>query len=257
MTDTQSVNVSLDSLKDVAGEISAIDEKLDAGSPNAGKRAIKNSLVNSLSTNEEVQGAVSQLTGWLKGIEDEEARTAAYLTFVRSLNDEFGDDVDAFVEKQVKENKTDVAAPSDEEVAKLTDARKDLKKKYDALKGVLEMVGVDVSSVPEPKIRRGGKGPRGPRVTSQFQYAVNGENLPEADNSLTTIGKRVGMSTKDLKAFLKENGVSLEKGKVTNDWNVTLPNGTAVSGTRFEQYRNEEADVDGEEEAEEGEGDEE
>lgn len=214
------VKVDVEALQEVSSQISEIDVVLDAnsGSKSAGKRAVKNQLIAS-GDSEFATQVVSQLRDNFEG----ESLFGTYLTILDALENEFEDETDEVVSQKVEEQASNVEAVSDEEVVKMTEKRKGLVEQFKALKNILEMFGQDVSNIPNPKIRRGGAGPRGPRTLSKFQYTVNETELEPEVNSLSTVAKLCGnIKVKDLKAHIEAQGIDLKEPPVS--WSAELPN---------------------------------
>lgn len=241
------INVDRDALLQKSKEISEIDVVLDAnsGSKAAGKRSVSNALMAD-GNSDFVTQVVSQLRDNFEG----ESLVATYLRVVDALEDEFDAEADALINSRVEAQASDPQdKKSDEEISALNDERKELVQQFKALKSILEMFGTDVSDVPDPKIRRGGAGPRGPRTLSKFQYTVNNTELEPEVNSLSTVAKLCGnIKVKDLKEHITSQGVDLTDPPA--EWSAELPNevGT-LTATVLPEFKAEfEEDEDEEEE---------
>lgn len=221
MTDTaapsQGLNVTVEELQSVYNEIDALDSQIAAasGSDAMGKRAYLNSLFNERQPSLQpfIDQVIMHLTTQLS--DDPESLAAAVNGLDRAISDAFGKQVDELATKFVEANKTEAPAVSDEELSNLTNAARELRKRYNALRGVLDMFGFDVSSVPEPKKLSGARGPRGPRTLSNFNYFVDGKPRTESQNSLSSISNTVFKDTpfreaKALREELARQGLDLQ-----------------------------------------------
>jgi ribosomal protein L17 len=112
--------------------------------------------------------------------------------------------------------------------------RKELVNQFDAIKNILEMWGNDTSHIDRPTGLQGiGSGrKRGKQEISKHQLQVNETVLADQANSLSNVAKMCGVSTKELKNHLKENGVPKNDGETEfsitsppEEWSSSLPNG--------------------------------
>lgn len=234
----QEFSVSPEVLREKVEAIAEIDTQLDAATGGtAGKRAIANQVV--AEHTDKVQKFVDSVVAQLAEKFEDEVQVAAYTALNNSLKP-VGESVDKFLEAAVAAQTKDAVTLSEEEVGNLSTERKELYEQYKAIKNILEMLGGDISDVPEPVIRRGSRGPRGPRALSQFQYAINGEELSDDDNSLGFVASREGVSTKELKAHIESKNVPLAAAKIADDWEVELPSGATLTANRMDEFRSEE-----------------
>lgn len=244
-----SIQVDKEALVAKAKEISDLDVILDAqsGSKAAGKRAVTNGLIAESASSDFVNSVIAKLNDNFSG----EELYGTYFSLLKALEDEIGEDADAFVDAKVEETSQEASEKlSDEEVKEISEDRKKKVGEFKALKGILEMFGEDVDDIPEPKIRRGSRGPRGPRTLSKFQYTVNETELDSEVNSLSTVAKLCGdMKVKDLKQFITDQGIDLKNPPA--NWEANLPNdvGTLYASV-LPEYEADFSEEDDEEEAE-------
>lgn len=220
------IQVDKEALVQKSHEIDEIDVTLDAqsGSKAAGKRSVVNSLISGSANSEFVSSVVSKMT---ENFEDEEL-VGTYYSLLAALESEFDDFAENVVDGIVSDKAEEVSEKlSDAELADIQEQRKALVQEFKALKNILEMFGQDVDDVPEPKIRRGSRGPRGPRTLSKFQYTVNDVALEEDINSLATVAKLSGnIKVKELKEALTAQGIDLSSPPA--EWTAELPNGAGT-----------------------------
>lgn len=170
-------------------EINGIDEKLDAasGSAKAGRRAVTSQLI--AAHQEQVTGYTDSLNENLANLDDE-TLVAIVSGIQKFLEDQYDDRVDGIVDERIAANKsaaTEVKL-SDEETAALLERRRSLLKTFDALRTLLSgfpQYEEELGTIPDPKRRTGPRGSRGPRLLSQYDYFVDGEEVP--GNSLAAV----------------------------------------------------------------------
>lgn len=205
----QGISVTVDSLREKADEIAAIDAQLESanGGGSGGKRAIANRFARENA--EQVEQIVAQIQNYLADANDE-VRAGVFFGLEKRLNEVVGQQATKFVESLAEANKSDEPQEKlDPEVlANLRDQRKQKVQEFGALKGILEMFGQDISEIEEPKSGRGGpKGERGPRAINQMVWTVDGQEVPADKSTLSGVASVVSMSAKDFKAALTEAGV--------------------------------------------------
>jgi len=194
----------------VMGQISSIDEQLDAasGGKSAGRRAIINGIVRD--NEETVDSLFNQIMTQAFGDSvPDELKVALYFGLQKKLADNLEDKLNAVVEPLVQKV-PEAPAVSDEDVLALQASRSDAYKQAKYVRDLLGMFGADVEGeFPAPK-RRGGGGKRGERAISKFSWTLDGERMPAADDSLTAISKKLGFEKAVLlRNLMKEAGINL------------------------------------------------
>lgn len=226
---SQSVNISADALTEIAGQISQIDEKLDAasGSQSAGKRSFLNSLRAQYEP--QIQQVTEQLTALLDSFSGEEL-AGVFDGVGRALTEKYGDQVNTFVDEQIKVRKTEPTETlSAEEQKKLSEERGELKKRWTAVRDILAQFGVDVSGFPEPKRRTGPRGSSGPRTLSQYEYSVDGEIV---GNSLRAVAQKLGgVPVADIKTAMEAQDLKYRSAEFKKEppetWSIDF-NGRSI-----------------------------
>lgn len=232
----------------IASEIADIDVQLDATS--RGKRAIGNQIL--AETQENWSGFVSSVRENVSAKFESDSKIGVVLA-LRDLVKDLEKDIDDELSARAEEAKKNVVALSDEDAAKLNEHRKELLEKYKAVRNFLVMFNGEeaVADIPVPKTRRGSSGKRAPRILSQFQYALDGDDLSSDNNSLSYIATREGVSVSELKAHINAQGVSTKKDEIPNEWEVTLASGTVLSASRFESFLDDDSEEDSDDESDE------
>lgn len=242
------IQVDVEALKAKSAEIQEMDVVLDAqsGSKAAGKRSVQNKLIAENAEDKFIQSVIDNLRKKFEG----DALYATVLALSSQVDDEFSDEIDQRVDEIVESQKTeDVEKLSDEQVAELQETRKEKVKEFKALANILEMFGQDISSVPEPKVRRGSRGPRGPRTLSKFQYQVNETVLDPEVNSLATVAKLSGgVKVGELKKHIEAQGIDLKNPPA--EWTAELPHDVGtLTATALPEYADDFAEEEDENEA--------
>lgn len=244
------LDVSIDALKAQFEQINDIDQKLAAasGAASAGKRSILNRAV---SDQQDTSGPV--VANFVAELENSnfEIETLAGVVYgiIKGLEDSYKDQIDAWLDEQAKELEESAEDISDNERDELVAEAKKLRQVYTAMRNMLEIMGEDVSSVPEPKRLTGARGARGPRMKKRYNYTFDGKPRSDSMNNISSIfatecGDIEGWTgTKDLKEFMANNKFDFDNPP--DNYEVTLPNGKVLSMV-----------VDTVEESYEGEGDE-
>lgn len=240
------LNVSVEELQSVYDEIANLDDKIAAasGSDTMGKRAYLNSLFND--RQETLQPFIDQVINHLRtNLENPEDLAAAVTGLDKAINDAFSKSVDELATKYVEANKTETPQVSEDELNQLTNEARELRKKYNAMRGVLEMFGFDVASVPEPKKMSGARGPRGPRTLSSFNYHVDGKPRTESQNSLSSIANTVFKDTpfsqtKALREELARQGLDLQNPPDEWEYTISIGDGKSVKISAFKSSEKDE-----------------
>ena len=210
------ISVDLPTLQAKFDEIAAIDEQLDAasGSVTAGRRALANSLATQYEGDWKklADGVKNQLA---KIDEDNMEQLAGVVNgIVASINEVYKSKIDEWLDAQVEARQSTQEVVPPEEIETLNKTRKALVEAYKALRGILVLYELDVSSIPEPKKRTGARGPRGKRVLQGFDYYIDGELRTEKQNSLSSVANTIcaplGWKTLDLRHFIADQGFDLE-----------------------------------------------
>jgi hypothetical protein len=242
------ISVTPDKLRAKLAEIEEIDQKLDAasGSEAAGRRALANQLASQYET--DWKKPADQITSALNKSEDDPEKVAAiFYGIVNSLTKEFKQQIDAYLDQQVQENKVEQVTLTSEELDKLQKDRKENVDQYRALRQILEMFGQDVSGIAVPKVRTGARGPRGPRVLQGYEFYIDGKLREKTSISIlaNTVTSDLNWKTNDLRNFLNEKlaetGNSLEDPP-EDGFEFELPNGKVFKGVPGEPESVEDAD---------------
>lgn len=239
-------SIDMSSLEAIAKEIATLNEQIAAvsGSENAVKNSILTKMVadNSPAIDNLFQSIVPQFRALG---ETNIVVLAGFLhRFESVMGEEFGPAIEELVDGKVKELTSDVK----ENVAPLKESRKAKLEAFRAFKLVLETLGYDTSSVPEPKLTGGrgsGSGSSAAKTPSkvgwneeQARYVINDKVQPPSQNSLTSLNWYATLgcagtetaparwAIAEFKEFLSNAGVDVN----TNSWGpVELPNGKKVS----------------------------
>lgn len=241
---SEGVNVSVETLQNLYKEITELDAVIEAsvGGKSAGKRSLANRLAEEQTEN--VTNLSSVIEENFEGLSPEEV-AGLYTGLIKKLNETFSDKVSTYLDSQIGETQ-EVTPEMIEAADKAMEVRKEKVKGFKTLRQLLEMFNNDTSAIPEP---RKWTGSRGPRTFSQFQYAINGVDLDESDNSLATVAKMGGFekgsrtnrkgeevaisASAMLKDHLKES-INLDLKNPPDTWEATLPNGVVVTATKQE-----------------------
>ena len=241
---SEGVSVSPDTLRAKAAEITEIDEWLDSvsGGASAGKVAIRNQLIRDVDSADEGQTSVlsqvtNQITSFLSQ-QDESTKAGLYFGLTKALNDAFGEDADKFVTAQAEANKseTEQTTASVEDITARREVRKQKVQEFNALKGILEMFGMQdqIADIPDPKVLRGALPgqTRGPRKINLMTFYVDGVQVPADQNSLSGVASIIGGDTKakDIRAALKDAGVNTAD---PDDFEVSVA-GKTIKGVKSE-----------------------
>lgn len=206
----------------LTNQVLDIDEKVDAGSEAATKRAITGGLVDA---QKDIWGkAVDSITGTLErfrdGFEnpetgevepgDMEKFVGVYLGVIRGLSNTFKDQVEAHVNSLVEDAPAPTDAPSAEEKAALMQERKEL---VGQINTIIEMAKTfhefEESNPWYPPRRRGAVGARGKRALSYYTWTIDGQKPEEDDDSPAGVSKLLGFNkASEFTAALKAAGVN-------------------------------------------------
>ena len=243
-------------LRSLSNEAARLDELIgQSSSPTAGKRAFINRLVNESTVN------VDSVVDYVSNMSDVVSQIAFMNKMVKTLNDKFGAQFDAYIDAQVAAQPK--VETSFDEVTELIRQRKDVANKWSAVKAVWPVVhgdpndpDYDISDIPEPKKMTGLRGLRGPRPLSNYQYSLNGNALTGEDNKLKTIAaqltkkdkddKTVPWTAADLRSFFvqsaKAEGTEFDVKSAPDIFSFTLPNGNVLSASKVVDEEDEDDD---------------
>ena len=189
-----------------------IDAKVDAGSDTETRKRVTSGLVDNQST--VWTPTVDHLRMALEKVRDEENDrdkfVGIYLGIVRGLQNLFKNEVDTYIEQLVEQAPTPDDVLSEEDKKALMEERKAL---VGQIRTIIEMAKTfnefdDTNPWYEPK-RRGAVGSRGKRALSFYTWTVDGQAMPEDENSVAGVYPKVGYSkAADLTAALKAAGIN-------------------------------------------------
>jgi hypothetical protein len=172
-----------------------IDERLDAGSEAATKRKFTTDLMNQYESDWAANaGRIKEgLASYLENGEQEKF-AAVYLGLVRTLTNTFGKQYTEFIDSKVAEFPAPEVAEqiSAEEKGELSKERSELVKQ---IKTIVEMAktfnepNADSWKLPAKK---GSSGPRGPRALYSYTWTVDGQDMPEDDDSPKGVANLLG-----------------------------------------------------------------
>ncbi len=227
-------------------KIDEIDARLDSqvNQKTAGKRAIVNGLIEDAKVSWEPVG--TQLVEQLKTA-DLDVQIGIYYGLLRMLNAEFNKPLAEAVEEKAKDIPE---APADvipeEELKSLSTARSELYGKVKQLVEMNETFGGG-ANMRMPKRRTGGRGPRGPRAITAFNWEIEGKEF----DKLKDVAEEYDQyeKTADLTKAMRDAKIDLKNPEDRIEF--TLPDGKLLVGTRDpDKVATEDADVEEEEEEE-------
>ena len=249
MTDTQTTQFTIDEENDsqvlqwykkLMNKVSEIDEKVDAGSEAAGMRKFRNDLVTEFE--HEWKPVTDKLLPEFAELDDR-ARAGALYGILRALSSVYKEPVDKWiqmeVESQPKPETTDTL--SDDEKKALMKERQELVKQVKTIVDMAETFGEFSGPAPEPGSnqpwalprRRGAIGSRGKRALSLYTWTVDGEEMPEDEDSNAGVSQKLGFEkVSEFTQALKDAGI-----KTTSpdpEFSVTI-NGHVITATRVEE----------------------
>lgn len=244
---TGTIQISVDSLRDLATQISELDTQIASAS--GSDAAAKKAIVEQVTTEnaEQVDGMLNDL---ITSISEQDTRILVGLVtrLEERLKTELAPKVDEFVTAELQRTQS----VGKEQVDGLKQKRKELLDRFKALRQVLESFSMDVSSVPEPKRGGGGRpagsgGGKGASGSNKenYRYLIDGKPSPKSQNKFSSVAfyathgvpkaldsnaNTDRWSTDQLRDFLKEQGVDFPN---VDEWEVTLPNGKKVGARRM------------------------
>jgi len=203
--------------KKLMTQVLQIDEVLDeqADAATGGKRRFTKELI---AKNEGDWKPVSEhLINQMKEM-DPEVLSGVFFGIIRSLSDEFKDNVDKWVNDAVaSQPKVEVTPVDDEQKKALMETRADLAKQ---VKTIIEMAYVfgeaksdeneeqNDPNWPAPRVRHGRVGPRGKRALTLFTWEIDGVAVDEDNDSVKGVSALVGFEkAADFTAALRDAGI--------------------------------------------------
>jgi len=219
----EAVREMYDTLMEAIAEIDTnLDSLDDSGS--AGKRKISNDLI--VANQENVDKVTGQLIPQLRNL-DADTLAGVFRGIVQGLTKEFGEEVSKTIEEKVEAAPKVEPLVTEEEAKELSGQRSEL---YKSVKQVVNLAEVMYQlELTMPKIRRGSKGKRGPRIVTQMNWSIDGEMLDE-EIKYKEVAIACGFEgSAKLTAFLREQEVDT-KAPANNEIRVNLPDGRELYG---------------------------
>lgn len=244
--------------KGLMKQINELDSVLDASADAAtgGKRKFTNELITK--TEGDWKAPTMEIVEQMKNMPPE--LLAGVLNgMIRTLNGEFKESVDKWVDEQVKLQPKVEVDPLDEEKKKeIQTARADLAKQAKTLIEMAYTFGEahgDPEDEPDPdwpmpRIRRGSIGKRGPRALTLYTWSIDGNEVDNEKNTPRGVASLLGFEkASDFTKELKRLGINTTTPD--NEFTVTI-NGKEVSAKQ-ELDDEDETDEDEEDESTESE----
>lgn len=246
-----SVSISLDMLTSKVTDIKAIDSQIAAasGSADETRKAVISQLTDGVA--DKVQSLLPQMLSQLKGLDP-----ATLLGILTAFPSAVSTELEPITNKLVDDAVASQAASNPTvDVNALKEKRKAEVELFRAIKTMLGSLGVDVSTVEEPK--RAGGGRTGGTGTSKsgknkenYQFTMDGKNRPSSQNTFSSLAyystegyfmtgddaftlkeekdSRLGAS--QLRALLVAAGINYG---ADDTWEYTLPNGKKIGAVRM------------------------
>lgn len=234
--------ISRDIIVQFSQEIQGYDNKIEegAGSKTAGIRSVKNK------TAADTQVDVSSLLSFFAQFPDESTRAGVWYKFENEFKKSYLPKIESFIETQVPAA-SEGAKMDDEALKALLLERKAVVEKYNAMCVLYRLLNDtdDLSDLPKVKKMSGGRGTRGPRPISAYQFSVDGLKLSREDNGLTYIAKLVpDWKTKDLREHMIANIEKFDFKAPPQNFAFTLPNGKSISASKIVEVPDDDDDDD-------------
>lgn len=251
--------ISAKVLENLGKEIADIDVRLDqsAGSVPAAKRVVVDRRIEKYK--DEIDGSTTQIGGFFESEElaEDPDKFAAYVVGFKRFFSKYDDRLESWFNDHNDEVQAALVKLTPEEIAALTENRKEKLKMFRGLREILGMFAEDTSMIPEPKGRRGVRGKRGPRAISLFSWEVDGVRQPAEFDSLTAVADQNGYEkSKDLRDAIKadivdENGDVVKKGydlaNPPDRIEFVMKNGKTLVGVKKAQDSEDDDDDDSDE----------
>jgi len=216
----QQAVLDLNKLIEIGKQIGTLDEQISASS--GSEAAMRKSVTARYAT--ENSGMIDQLmTSFLPQLAKLEL--AVLVGFLDALperiEDEYGEQVKQLVDGEVKR----LSESTQSNVGPLREKRKTLVEQFKAVRSVLDLMGIETSSVPDPK--RGGGRPAGsgssgssPSKTGKnkdhYRFTMNGERRPPSQNSFSSLAYYATMGCVQPDESLRGQTKTLEDGTVVD-----------------------------------------
>lgn len=229
----------MDQLATMFAELKAFvadaDEKLDSltDSESAGKRKITNDLVSKYEN--DWTPVASGLSSQFESM-SVEALTGCLTGIVRSLHKTFDEKINAFVTEQAESAPKAEPLITEDEAATLSEKRTTA---MGQLRNIRELAlsmdtDADENEWVLPPVRRGGRGKRGKRALSYYNWSIDGEAVAEDSNTPAGVAKLLGYDkAKEFTDVLRAAKVDTRKPPV--EFSVEA-NGKKVTAVRGEDY---------------------
>jgi len=193
--------------------VNQIDEKLDAGSENARKKELVDSMISDNYGSWSV--VTEKLLPQFENMSGEEL-VGNFYGIVRTLNDAFKKIVDDYVTKEFENLPVVEQNLSEAEKKALGDERSKLYQQVKAAISMADTFGIDLGDDPMPK-RRGAVGKRGKRALSLYNWTIDGVALDEDDNDPKGVAAKLGFEkASKLTEYLKTLEIDGKKINTTN-----------------------------------------
>lgn len=249
MTDMSVISgdLSPQSLRNLVKRIEELDSRLDQASTSetVHGNAVERELV--AAHGDSFSDVISQITDYAGNL-SEEQRAAYVLAVQTALEETYGGETEKFVSARAKTRIEQAQPLTEEEAKKVREERKELSDAERAMRQLLSLMGMDVDSIPKPKIRRGSRGgTRKKRRLSQFDYRIG--NVPIESDGLGAVAKVFGFDkVSELRSAIEtaaaEQGdpLDLKSDDLPDDWSVAITHPTTgdtvtLYATRQEEYR--------------------
>lgn len=244
--------VDLSQLQGIASTIAALDEKIAAATGN--EASIRKSVLTQVETDnaERIQAIIDALLPQFGTLEPA-VLVGVYNKLPQAMEEEYAGQIDEVVDSRVKALLDEVQG----NVEPLKEKRKEQQNLFRAMAQLLEHLGVDVSSVPEPKRTAGrSSGGGSSNMTpakagynaDQYRYLKNGKAVGATQNQFSALifhsslgssgtpEKPMRLSTAEGREFVANAGVKMgPPGQGDDTWEVELPNGTKIGGRRLDK----------------------
>lgn len=211
-------------------DLKGVDEKLDlASDPKAAaRRRILDSLIETAKSN--WQGVTQQITSHVSTLGPDVA-LGFYYGLMNALHDNFKEKFDKSIAEKVEAEPVEQINLSDEETKALSEKRSEIYKQVKAIRELASLFGSSGEEFALPKKRTGGRGPRGPRTITMYDWTVNGEVLTGENNTLAAIAKAHGYErTMELREAMKKAGIVISSLQTPAEVTFQLKDGKTLTG---------------------------
>lgn len=246
MAQGKKLELSIESLQEIAEEIKEIDTKIAAatGTDAAARKAVMEQAATEHS--DDVDKEFKRIVAYFDKQENAALLVGLVSKVEQFLKEQLKERIDAYVEEQLKNQAGDKI-----DVEALREARKALVTKDQAVRSILTASGWDLSDAPESPKRSagrgtsGGAGARSGKNKEGYVFYMDGKRRPSSQNALSSLafystthlndaGEKVDdakahWTTERLKGFLGEQGVLYGED---DKWEISLPNGRKIAAVR-------------------------